>query len=376
MQSREYQTGRSPIDLLTPLLADPPDISVLQDEPSWNRIKEHASRYGVAALVAYAARSHVSAVERAWCDRVLVENWVRHERMLGQLEYVLGLLADEGIPAIALKGPLLAQRYYEPAFLRKPSMDLDLAVTERDLRAACNALIKAGYEQDLQIGEAVACSHHVQLSHPSRPHLELHFRLSHRALGIPVDEFFDRAVSCRLPSGREALVLGPADQILHLVLHLVQSRFGTLFHLYEIRQVRRAEPADVLAEAAARAADHHYCGAFRMMDIAFRSRWNEPFLPPCVLVPKTWLDWRLTPKLYRAFERYATPGRGQSVATRVWARWLDFQLTDRPAEAIRAAAFFVRTARFYIGDHEAWGTPRHIHFAPGSSRDDSSGPAQ
>ena len=111
MQSREYQTDSSPIDLLTPLLADPPDISGLKDEVSWNRIKEHSGRYGVAALIAYAARPHVSAAERIWCDRVLAESWVRHERMLRHLEYVLGLLADEKIPVISLKGPLLAQRY-------------------------------------------------------------------------------------------------------------------------------------------------------------------------------------------------------------------------------------------------------------------------
>jgi hypothetical protein len=354
----------SPIDLLTPLLADPPDLSVLQDEPSWNRIKEHAASYGVAPLVAYASRSHVSPAERCWCDRVLVDSWVHHERMLWHLEYLLSLLAGERIRTLALKGPLLARRYYDPPFLRKPSVDLDLAVVEHDLERACQVLTGVGYTLDWPIADAVAQQHHVQLSHPSRPHLELHFRLSHKALGIPVDEFFDRAVSCRLPSGREVQILGPADQILHLVLHLVQSRFGTLFHLYEIRRVCRAEPAGVLVEAADRAADHHYCGAFRMMDIAFRSRWDEPFLPPAVLVPKTWLNWRLTPKLYRTFERYSTPGRGQSLATRLWARWLDFQLTDRPAEAIREAAFFVKTARFYIGDSEAWGTPRHIHFGP------------
>src|SRR5580698_9253654 len=103
MQSREYQTDSSMVDLLAPLLADPPDISGIQDEISWNRIKQHCGRYGVAALVAHAARPHVSAAERAWCDRVLVESWGRYERMLWQLQDVLGLLAGEGIPAIALK---------------------------------------------------------------------------------------------------------------------------------------------------------------------------------------------------------------------------------------------------------------------------------
>jgi hypothetical protein len=372
---------RSDIDLLTPLLADPPDVSVLDDKPSWDRIKEHAGRYAVAALVAYAARPHVSPAERVWCDRILVECWVRHERMLRQLEFVWGLLADDGIPSISLKGPLLAQRYYEPPFLRKPSMDLDLAVVEGDLERACRVLMRVGYTPEMRIADALAQSHHLELSHPSRPPVELHFRLSHRALGIPVEEFFDRAVWCRLPGGQEVRILGSADQLLHLVLHLSQSRFGTLFHLYEIRRVCSTEPPAVLAEAVQRAADHHYCGALRMMDIAFRSRWNQPFLPPGVTVPKTWLNWRLTPKLYRAFENWSLPGRGLSLPERLWARWLDFQLTDRPADAMRLAAFFFGTAWFYIGDGEAWGTPRHIHFTAGGPgpvemRDDSSPPPQ
>ena len=372
---------RSPIDVLLPLLADAPDLSVLQDESSWNRIKQQSPGYGVAPLVAYVARPHISRAERVWCDRVLVESWTRYERMLTQLEFLLSILAADGVPVIALKGPLLSPRYYNPPFLRKPSADLDLAVVENDLERACRVLIGVGYIPEMSIESAKAQAHHLEFSHPSRPHVELHFRLSHRALGIPVNEFFERAVPCRLPSGREALVLAPADQILHLVLHLAQSRFGTLFHLYEIRRVCRAEPPAVLAEAVQRAVDHHYCGVLRMMDIAFRLRWNEPFLPPGIQVPKTWLDWRLTPKLYRTFERYSTPGRGQSVATRVWGRWLDFQLTDSPAEAVRKAAFFVNTARFYIGDRQAWGTPRHIHFtagspAPAKIRDDSSPPAR
>lgn len=353
---------------------EPPDLSVLRNDASWRTIKENAGHYGVAPLVAYAARSYVSPAERAWCDQILTESWRRHDRMLWHVEYLLGLLAAEGIPTIALKGPLLARRYYAPAFLRKPSLDIDLAVIEDDLESACRVLTRVGYTLDWPIEDAIAQLHHVQLSHPSRPHVELHFRLSHKALGIPVNEFFDRAVSCRLPNGQEALVLGPADQLLHLVLHLAQSRFGTLFHLCEIRRLCKAEPLDVRAEAARLAAQHHYCGAFRMMDVAFRTRWNEPFLPPGVLVPKTWLNWRLTPQLYRAFELFSTPGRGLSLAARIRARWLDFQLTDRPAEAIRDAAFFIKTAWFYMGDRRAWGTPRHIHYTadiPGQARVDS-----
>ena len=195
-------------------------------------------------------------------------------------------------------------------------------------------------------------------------------------LGMPVDEFFGRAVPYRLPNGREVRVLSPPDQLLHLVLHLTQSRFGTLFHLCEIRRVCGVEPRGVRAEAVQRAADHHFCGAFRMMDVAFRWHWNEPFLPPGVLLPKTWLNWRLTPTLYRSFERWSVPGRGLTLAARLHGRWLDFQMTDRPFDALRWAAFFVRSAQTNMTAKRAWGTVKHLRFAPAvpdgvTARDDS-----
>jgi hypothetical protein len=361
--NKQYQTDLRPIDLLVRLLADPPDLSILQDERSWNTVKQNSGRYGVAPLVAYTVRAHVSSAERAWCDRVLVESWARYDRMLRQLEDVLGLLSDAGVPAIALKGPLLAQRYYAPPFLRKPSMDLDLAVRAQDLGTACNALIGAGYQQDLPIDEAVAWSHHVTLSHPSRRRVELHFRLSHQTLGIPVDQFFERAVSCRLPRGLEARTLGPADQLLHLVLHLAQSRFGTLFHLYEIRRAFKAEPPEVRAEAIRRTVACHFCGALRMTDVAFRARLGEPFLPPEAGVPATWLNWRLNERLYRAFERWSVPDRELTLAARLWGRWLAFQITDQPSDALRSMKLLAQTARFQIA-RRAWGKIRNLTYGP------------
>ncbi len=354
---------RSPIDLLVPLIIEPPDLSVLQDDAYWKTVRDNAGRYGVAALVAYAARSHVSPMERVWCDRVLTDSWTRHERMLGHLEFVLSLLEDEGIPAISLKGPLLAQRYYTPAFLRKPAMDLDVAVTGRDLARATNALINAGYILVVPIGESLARSHHVTLSHPSRPRVELHFRLSHMALGLPVDQFFGRTVSCPLPNGREARVLGPADQLLHLVLHLATSRFGTLFHLYEIRRAFRTEPPGVRAEAIQRAVDHHFCGVLRMVDLAFRVRWGVPLFPPEIEIPGTWLKWRLNEKLYEKFEQWSTPGNPLTLLARLQGRWLDFQITDAPSDALRSIKLLAQTARFRILKR-AWGNIQDLTYGP------------
>jgi hypothetical protein len=223
--------------LLTRLLSDPPDLTVVADPVSWKTIQENAGRHGVAPLVAFIARPHLSPADRAWCDRILVSSWKRYDESLQQLEYVLSILDDAGIPALALKGPLLARRRYQPAFLRKPSIDLDLAVRNKDLDRACEALAPAGYVPEPGMRESKAIGHHIALEHPSRPTLELHFRLSHKALGIPVDEFLDRAASYVLPSGRKALILSPADELFHLVLHRASGRFATLFHLYELRSI-------------------------------------------------------------------------------------------------------------------------------------------
>jgi hypothetical protein len=234
---------------------------------------------------------------------------------------------------------------------------------EKDLAGACKALLGAGYQPDKSIAESLALSHHMAFLHASRPRVELHFRLSHRTLGIPVDRFFDRTLPWRLPGGREARLLGPADQLMHLVLHLAHSHFGTLFHLYEIRRVCRAESPGVLAEAVRRAIDHHFGGVLRMTDIAFRTRFNEPFLPPEVSVPATWLNWRLNEKLYRAFELCSAPDRELTLATLFWGRWLEFQVTDGPSDALRSMKLLAQSARFRIAEG-AWRASTKLVYGP------------
>ena len=360
----ERTTAEVMQNLVGLLLAESPNLAVLQNEQTWRAIKQHAARHGVAALVAYAARSSVSEAERSWCDRVLVESWARHERMLWHLEFVLGVLTRERIPAISLKGPLLAERYYAPAFLRRPSGDLDVAVAASDIDRACKALVANGYRQDVSTSDALQRSHHVTLSHAGRPWVELHFRLSHATSGIPVEQFFERTVPRCLPGGLEARVLGAADQLLHLALHLAHSRFGPLFYLYEVRRAYRAESAAVRTEALKLAIDSHFCGALRMIDLAFRVRLGEPFLSSAPEVPATWLGWRMDERLFRDFERCSSPGRAMTVANRVWGRWLDLQLTDRPSDAIRLATLFARTARADLVDKKAWRQARKRRVVP------------
>jgi hypothetical protein len=186
------------------------------------------------------------------------------------------------------------------------------------------------------------------LTHPARPAVELHFRLTHRALGIPVDSFFERALPFQLPGGRETLVPEPADELLHLALHLAHARFDNLFHAYETRRIWRAASASVRDEAVSRAVSHGFSGILALVDIAFRTRWGDPLLPPDSPILKTWLHWRIGKDLYEDFERSAQPGTTHTLVSRLRSSWLEFQVTDSPARALQFARFMAAMACFQL----------------------------
>jgi hypothetical protein len=332
--------------LLLKLLSAPPDPEVLSDPVSWGFIRESAGPSGVAPLVAFIARPHLPPAEQRWCDKVLTQSWASHEKSLHDLNFALGILESEGVRSLALKGPVLARRFYDPPFLRKPAIDLDLAVREKDLDRACEAFTREGFVSYESVRRAKMLSHHAVLTHASRRRIELHFRLSHRSAGIPVDQLFSRARPHALPGGRVAWVLAPADEALHLMLHTVSDRFATLFHLYEVRRIWLAMPPDVRREAVRRGIDYHFAGALRMVDVALRSLWGHGLLPPDIPLPRTWLHGRLNEKLFRSFDDWWGPNPPLPLMDGLWGRWLDLQMTDRPVDAARFAANVARTAWF------------------------------
>lgn len=93
-----------------------------------------------------------------------------------------------------------------------------------------------------------------------------------------------------------------------------------------------------------------------MTDVAFRVRWGERFLADDDL-PKTWLHSRITEQLYKEFEMLSDPGRELPLSARLGRRWIDFQLTDRPADARRFAAIMLRIAWYQLW-RRGWKTVR------------------
>jgi hypothetical protein len=349
--------SRPALSLLTGLLSEPPELGIVSDAAAWKIVRENAARHGVAPLIAFIARPHVNAVERSWCDRVLTSSWKRHSWNLQQLDDILAHLEQAGIQALALKGPVLASRYYQPPFLRKPSTDLDLAIKRDDLDRAYDTLSQLGYTAAAGARENRTVSHHVELIHPSRARVELHFRLSHKGLGIPTDEFFERSASYELPQGRTVRILSPADELLHLVLHSISGRFATLFHLYEVRKIWKLASPEIRREAVRKAAQHHFTGVFAMTDLAFRVRWGDALATRDLALEPTWLHWRLNQSLYRQFERCSDPGRDLPLKVRLERKWLDFQMTDRPLDGLKLGADMMLIAWFQLF-RQGWRTVR------------------
>jgi hypothetical protein len=335
-----------PVHLLASLLSDTPELSVLRNARLWTAIRQHAPLYGVAPLIAEAIRPHASKEQRAWCDRILIDSWQRHSWMLAHLEFVAALLSEAGTPFISLKGPLLAMRYYAPPFLRKPAMDLDIAVKRCDAPRVSQCLLRAGFTLLVPLGEALERSHHLEFVHPSRPKVEIHFRLSHMSMGIPVEEFFDRTALQKLASGREVPVLASSDQLAHLIVHLAQSRFGTLFHRYEIHRICHLETAETIERACRTLMRHGFCGVLKMTDVALNVEWGGRLIPAGLDVPATWLDRRIDDDLFVQFDRWSMPGRQLNVLSRLWGRWLDLQVTDSPSDLWRLFWHLTNSARF------------------------------
>lgn len=306
------------------LACETPDVSLLGDPGVWEQIKRSAGPHGMGPVLAHHLRPHLPAGERAWADQLLLRAWRSHEVMLRHLNSVLEILDRAQVRAMVLKGPVLGVRYYQPAFLRKFSSDLDLGVAAADLATACSALEAAGYTVQGSIAEELARNHHIGLKHASLPTLELHFRLSHRPLGPRIEPLLDRAQTFPLPGGRTVWVPDPADELFHLMLHRA-SGVATFFHLWEIHHLWVKAPAELRERTLATAAREHLSGVVALTDLALRKYWGEGLLA----------EPSLPAAAYEEFEELWEPGVEVSRSVRLRRRWLEVRLADRPADALR-----------------------------------------
>jgi hypothetical protein len=154
-------------------------------------------------------------------------------RLRHELTRITAALTEAGIPALALKGIVLAYAAYKDASLR-PMMDLDLLVPPGERENAIGVLRKLefGYQQGLPIfirdhiwrlapGQEFAPP---LQSSKSRVQVEIHTQLdcSEPLFGAPVLEFWSRSTTAAL-GGLCAQTLCPEDNLFHICLHQARA---------------------------------------------------------------------------------------------------------------------------------------------------------
>jgi hypothetical protein len=242
----------SPLErLLTLVPGDPPALAdASRNIDDWNAVATEAREHGLFGVMVHACQEAgcrvPDAIQRDFVRHQTIAS-VWHAHLLASLEELAGIFHGARIPAVALKGPLLAERLYPHGALR-PCVDLDLLVSDHDLDAALGALTAAGWVADAGPTAAYARQHHhhLQMRRAGRPPLELHFR-ARAGFGtvLPSAPLIERSIEANPSSGRGFRTLAPVDEFVYLAVHAAGHGFTRLMWLYDLKLLLRRYAADI-----------------------------------------------------------------------------------------------------------------------------------
>ena len=228
----------------------------------WSALFSAAADHGVAGVVLEAIQSlEIDAGNPASATQaeVVRPSMVWRDVLCDALRGVLAALAKHSVPAVTLKGPVLAARLYSDAAARS-STDLDLLVNPSSLDAAVDALRPLGYQLEGGKSGRFFRNHHyhVHLLHPTLPTLELHFD-AYRGFGttLPAAPLLARSMHCDVPGWENARVLAPEDEFLYLAVHAASHRFQRLVWLYDLKLLALHHPELRWDLLVAVAHEHH-----------------------------------------------------------------------------------------------------------------------
>lgn len=227
---------------------------LLTRDLDWSFLLEQAARHGVDPMLYH----HLSQSEskglppdveetlRARREETLVYNLHRLQGLLKVAE----ALEDDGIPVLAFKGPLLAQRYYDNLGFRC-FVDLDLLVPRADLRRADAILRARGFEPptdrpDGEIARRIEDQVGLELWRSEDDLLvELHWALLNRSFAFPLkpDEVRARADTYTVGS-TDVRVLGEEDLLLYLCAHGTKHHWARLKWMCDVAEVCRRASID------------------------------------------------------------------------------------------------------------------------------------
>lgn len=163
-----------------------------------------------------------------------------HLRVIADVAALAPLLEHDGIPALVVKGPVLAELYPKPD-LRAYS-DLDLVVPRGRSADAVGVMTSAGSRLLDRNWKRIRSEARAQvhLLAPNGSSVDLHWHLvnrgiARRGLTIDIDALLERARPTRV-SGVPCLTTDPVDTALHVIVHAGVSGGARLSQLSDVRQ--------------------------------------------------------------------------------------------------------------------------------------------
>jgi Uncharacterised nucleotidyltransferase len=225
-------------------------IARVIDWPLLIRLAEH---HGVTPLVYQGLRNATDSVPPA----VLGELCNRYQHIArknlqftAELFRVLECLEAHAIPAIPLKGPVLAETVYGELAMRDFS-DLDVLVQPQDVLKAKAALAALGYSVNTHLSEVeerayLATGYEYTFDGPAgRNLLEIQWDILPRfyALDFERGEFFGRAQTVTV-CGRAVRALSPEDLLLTLCVHAAKHAWVRLYWLRDIAATLQSQAID------------------------------------------------------------------------------------------------------------------------------------
>jgi hypothetical protein len=154
--------------------------------------------------------------------------WVRNQLILRDAANLAATLQEQGVSVLVLKGAALL-RYFGNDWGARPMFDVDLLVRVGELDAALDVLAREGWRPRYGVSAAwlrarvVRRRHSFALSKDLEQQLDLHWHVLGGSLGPGADEQFWADAAPFDLNGVEVRALGPADLLLHVLVHGARS---------------------------------------------------------------------------------------------------------------------------------------------------------
>ncbi len=148
--------------------------------------------------------------------------WYRNQLLRHRGAEVVRSLESAGLETLLLKGAALVARGYADVGTR-PMSDVDVLVRRKDANAAMDMLLAAGWEPWPKISRRALASalttRHAMAFRKEGAEVDLHWHVFFRDHDVPSDERLWTASEPAKFGGVATRVLGPADQLLHVIVH-------------------------------------------------------------------------------------------------------------------------------------------------------------